>query len=98
MDRQLVARLGHIVERTASEEVGIARKVTLRQDDVLRRIADVTEEAMAPIVERAAEARAAGEQLELLRHGVKAEIISCHQQGFGVGLVARADLTAVTAA
>src|SRR5437667_4049572 len=98
MDRQLVARLGHIVERTASEEVGIARKVTLRQDNVLRGIADVTEEAMAPIVERAAEARAAREQLELVRHGVEAEIISCHHKGLRVGIVARANLPAVAAA
>src|SRR2546422_10075492 len=97
MDRQLVARLGHIVERTASGEVGIARKVTLRQDDVLRGIADVTEEAMAPIVECAAEARAAREQLELLRHRVEAEIVSRHHERLRLGPFTGTNLSTVAA-
>src|SRR5881296_1027045 len=98
MDRQLVARLGHVVERAGCGEVGISREVTLRQDDVLRGIADVTEEAMAPIVERAAEARAAGEQLELVRHGVESEIISCHHERLGLGPFTGLNLSAVAAA
>src|SRR5206468_4584228 len=98
IDGQLIARLGHVVERAAGGEVRIAREVTLRQDDVLRGIADVTEETMAPIVERAAEARAAGEQLEPLRHGIEPEIIPCHHEWLRLGLVGRAHLPPVAAA
>jgi hypothetical protein len=86
------------VERTARGQVRIPRQVTLRQDDVLRGIADVTEEPMAPIVERAAETRAAGEQLELLRHRVEAEIISGHHEGLRLRSFTGANLPAVAAA
>src|SRR5216117_3273146 len=53
---------------------------------------------MAPIVERAAEARAAGEQLELLRHGVESEIISCHHEWLCLGPFTGTNLSTVAAA
>src|SRR5437870_11331402 len=38
IDRQLVARLSHVLERAGGGEVTVPRKVTLRQDDWLRGI------------------------------------------------------------
>src|SRR5262245_5471933 len=98
MNRQLVTRLSHVVERTARGQVRIAREITLRKDDVLRGIANVTEEAMAPIVECAAEMRAAGEQLEVLRHGVESKIVARHHQRLPLGFCGGTNLSAVLAA
>src|SRR5262245_27625388 len=64
---------------------------------MLRRIANVTKEAMAPIVERAAEVRATGEQLEPLRHRIEAKIIARHHVWLRFGLIAGTDLSPILA-
>ena len=71
----MIAGFGHVVQGRASGEERVAREVMLWEDDVLGGIADIAEEAMAPIIEGAAETCAAGEQFEFFANWIEAEII-----------------------
>src|SRR6185436_18902549 len=98
MNRQLIAPLRHKVEHAADRQIRISRQVMLGQDDMLRGIADVTKEAIAPIIKRAAEVCPARTQLELLRHRVEAKIVASHHERLRVRTAAGTNLSAVLAA
>ena len=80
MDRQLVSGFSHIMQNAARGEERISRKVMLRQNDVLCGIANVTEKAVAPIIERRSEPRASRKQFKSLLHRIETEIISGNDQ------------------
>src|SRR4051812_41996542 len=65
---------------------------------MLRRIANIAEEPVAPIIERTTEAGAAGKQLHLASAGIKPEITSRHNERCCVGLIAGLNSGAVAAA
>ena len=57
--RQLIAGLRHVIDRTARRERFVAREIAGGQNNVLGGIADVAEEAVAPVIKRTAKACAA---------------------------------------
>ena len=60
--------------RPGRRQERVALEVAGGQDDVLGRVADVAEEAVAPVVEGVAEPGAAGDRLEAARRRVEAEV------------------------
>src|SRR6185295_15485235 len=48
---ELIARFGAVVDEAGDDQVRVALHVVQRQNDVLHRVADVAEEAVAPVVE-----------------------------------------------
>src|SRR6185503_18278149 len=73
-------------------------EVAEREHDVLRGIAEIADEAVAPVVERAAETRAAGLEFERVRDGIEGEIVAGEGNGFRVRLIDAVERTAVGAA
>ena len=80
----MVAGFGAVVEGAGDDEVGITREVAIGQDDVLAGIADVAEEAVAPVVEGVAEACATAFEADVASAGVEGEVVSLDGEWFEV--------------
>src|SRR4029078_9601748 len=73
----------------------IASQRVQRQDDMLHRIADVAEEAVAPIVETGAVALAAADRFDLFGDGIEAKVATGQLHDGIVGAVGMADRATV---
>lgn len=62
----MIAAGGDVVEWTAGVEVGIAAEVFEWQQDMLDGVADIADEAIAPVIGGIPKACSAGEQLEVV--------------------------------
>src|SRR5262249_27175081 len=69
IDAELIARFGTVVNKTGDDQVRIALHVCERQDDMLHGVADIAEEAVAPVVEAGPVALAAANRFDLFRDG-----------------------------
>ena len=73
----------------------IPRQVTRGQHDVLRRVANGTDESLPPIVEAIAEPRAAALHLKLFGAGIETKIVAAEVDRLASGLADRLDQPAV---
>ena len=74
--RNLVARYGHIVHRTADIQSRVAYDGLLRQHNVLNRIANIADEAITQVIECIAKASSPGKQFEAGICRIKTKIIA----------------------
>ena len=81
----MVASFGAVVEGAGDDEVGIACEVAVGKDDVLAGVADVAEEAVAPVVEGVAEACAAAFEADVSGGGIEAEVVALDGERFEIG-------------
>ena len=98
VDRQRVAGQGRVVDRGGHRQEPIASQIPPREHHVLHRIADVANEAVAPIVERIAESGATREQLERFVARIETKVLPRERQRLGVELVRATNRAAIARA
>ena len=75
-DRQRIAGFTHVVNGIGHLEVGISPRQRAVEDDVLRGIANIAEEAVAPIIEPVAKAGTPGDRFDFSRARIDPQIVA----------------------
>ena len=86
---------GKVVDGGRHRQVGIARQIVLRQDDVLEWLRFAAQEPVAPVVKRVPELDRAGDRFKLAGHRIEPKIAVAYVNGLGLRIIRRPDEAAV---
>ena len=75
-DRQRIAGFTHVVNRIGHGEVGISSRERAVKDDVLRGIANITKEAVAPIIDPVAKTGTPGDRFDFSCARIDPQIVT----------------------